>query len=252
MRRGLIIGAVLLLGLLAGCKGKEEAPESPEAYVLGADSAPALDKVMEHGEGELLSVDEPSQEGSGSYVYRYGAVSQPAALVGRYLEQLTGTEEGFVLADEEHRPLPDQPELSDESGTVTLERASSQEGRLFQITVTWEGESCTIQISEPEGALLPVKEEEEEDPFTLVDQLDYLYSFPPEQLGLEGKSMKEYRIYPVEGVAMVDGKACRQFNVYRLRAPEQTNTIEGSYFLSADRRDIYRLDTATGATISLN
>lgn len=251
IKHGIMVGAALLLCLLTGCKGEEAVLKAPEAYVLGEDSTLPLNKVMEDDEGALISVDEPSEDDEESYTYHYGSISKPSALVGRYLERMTDQEEGFVLSDEEHRTLASQPKLEDEQGSVILARASAKKGKVFQIAVDWEGDVFTVQVSEVEGEILPTKEVVVVNPFLLLDHLDYLYSLPPERLGLEGSSMKKYRIYAADGVVMVDEKLCRQFNVYSVNAPEQTNTIQGTYFLSTDQRYIYRLDNATGATISL-
>jgi hypothetical protein len=249
IRRSLALGAVLLLCLLAGCGKKEKALKPPEVYTIGGDSTLPLNKVMEDTEGTLLSVAEPSEEGAQRYIYRYGPINKPAALVGRYMEELTSQKEGFVFADDEQRTLSSRPELTDEQGSVILARASVDEGQIFEITVTWESGVCTVQVSKAEGKLLPPVEAAR--PFDLIDQLDYMYSLPPKRLGLEGDSMKAYRIYPVEGSVIVDGKTCRQFNVYLRHDPAQTNAIQGSYFLSADRSHIYRLDEATDTTVSL-
>lgn len=248
-RRGVLAGSALILCLLTGCKGKEPALSPPDAYVLGEDSAPALDKVMEDEEGTLVSVEEPSQENGQRYIYHYEELSQPAALVSLYVERMMEEEEGFVLADEEHRALSAQPELTGDTGSVILIRPSTSEGKIFQITVRWDGDTGTVEVTEQAGEI--ISSDEGDSTFLLVDQLDYLYSLPPARLGLEGSSMKSYRIYPTEGVVMVDGKLCRQFNVYRVKAPEQTNSIEGTYFLSTDRLYIYQLDGSTGATINL-
>ncbi len=250
IKRGVMAASALLLCLLAGCKGGEAALKAPEAYVLGEDSALPLNEVMEDEEGTLISIEEPSEEDEQRYTYRYESVSKPAALAGRYLERMTDQEEGFVLSDEKHRTLSGQPELVDEQGSVILARASAKKGQVFQIAMDWEEDVFTVQVSEVEGEILP-REEEVVNPFVLIDHLDYLYSLPPERLGLEGSSMKKYRIYPAEGVVLVNKEVCRQFNVYSVSAPEQTNTIQGTYFLSTDQRHIYRLDEATGATISL-
>ena len=245
----LAVGGALLLLLLGGCKGHGEEIVPPERYVLGEESAPALDQVMEE-DGEFL-VEEPPAEEGGALIYRYGLVTHTADLLGRYVKAMTEETEGFALTDENHHPLEESIKIEGEKGTLTLERATAQEGKLFQVTVSWDGENCTVQVAEADGEITPVEEVVEEDPLTLVAQLDYLYSLSPQVFGLTGNSMKEYRIYPTEGASMVDGKPCKEFNVYRAHSPETANEIQGCYLLSPDLQ-VYRLDAAAGTVTSLN
>ena len=254
IRRAHIVGSALLLCLLAGCK--EKAPAPPAAYTLGEDSAPSVDHLMEENSGVLASIEEPSKDGSESYLYRYDGVSGAAELVALYLDEMTGKEQGFVLVEEEHQVLSERPALEDELGLITLERNSTQEGQVFRIVLAWAQSAFTVEVSKAEGEVAVPAEQPaglpgENDLYTMIEQLDYLYSLPPEQLGLTGSSMREYHIYAQDGAVIVDGVPCKQFNVYLVRPPENTNVIQGCYFLSADRKLLYQMDPVAGATVNL-
>lgn len=254
IRRAHMVGSALLLCMLAGCKGK--APTPPVAYTLGEDSAPSVDHLMEENSGALASIEEPTEDGSQSYLYRYDGVSGAAELVTLYLDEMTGKEQGFVLAEEEHQVLSERPALEDELGLITLERNSAQEGEVFRIVLAWAQSAFTVEVSKTEGEVAaPVEQtaepQREDSLYTMIEQLDYLYSLPPERLGLAGSSMREYHIYAQDGAVIVDGIPCKQFNVYLVRPPENTNVIQGCYFLSADRKLLYQMDPVAGATVSL-
>lgn len=254
IRRTFVVGSVLLLCLLTGCK--EKAPTPPTAYTLGEDSAPSVDHLMEENSGKLASIEEPSKDEGGPYLYRYDGVSRAAELVALYLDEMTGKEQGFVLVEEEHQVLSERPALEDELGLITLERNSTQEGQVFRIVLAWAQSAFSVEVSKAEGEVAaPVEQHAElsgEDSiYTVTEQLDYLYSLPPERLGLTGSSMQEYNIYAQDGAVIVDGVPCRQFNVYLTRPPENTNVIQGCYFLSADRKLLYQMNPVAGATVSL-
>ena len=68
----------------------------------------------------------------------------------------------------------------------------------------------------------------------------------PPLLGLEGSSMEDYRIYALDGMALIDGIPCIPVGVYRTAENTDTNVVEGSFFLASDQSCIYRLDTDTG------
>ena len=81
---------------------------------------------------------------------------------------------------------------------------------------------------------------------TMEEALDYVRGLPPALLGLEGSSMEDYRIYALDGMALIDGIPCIPVGVYRTAENTDTNVVEGSFFLASDQSRIYRLDTDTG------
>ena len=133
-------------------------------------------------------------------------------------------------------------------GEIVLERPSVQEGQLFQVAVGWaEAGRLTAKVSLVEGSLVqPEPEEEEEpEPASMEEQLEQLTGMTPQELGLDGESMESYRIFPIEGFVQVGDVTCRRFNIYEVRQPEGVPVIVGTYLISSDRQNVYRLDPET-------
>ena len=80
----------------------------------------------------------------------------------------------------------------------------------------------------------------------MEEALAYVRGLPPALLGLEGSSMEDYRIYALDGMALIDGIPCIPVGVYRTAENTDTNVVEGSFFLASDQSCIYRLDLDTG------
>lgn len=245
--------AVLLAALcLTGC-GKK-APEPPEQYVYGENATVSLDTVMEEGEGVIRSIEEPDEKKEQmSYLYTYDEVTDFVPIVERYLDVMLG-EEGFVLVDESHTVLSERPELKELVGEIVLERPSNQEGELFQVAVGWsEAGRLTAKVSLVEGAIVePEPEPEEEpEPASMEEQLEQLTGMSPQELGLEGDSMDNYRIFPIDGFVQVGEVTCRRFNIYEVREPEGVPVIVGTYLISSDQQHVYQLDPETNLVTAL-
>lgn len=280
------------INLLGGAEpgpGEEEPPKNLETFSIGEagkgeddpgtlDSTISLDTLLEEGEGSLLAVrkgepektpagDASSSSASASSsaeetpqvdqnIYIYD-VASPAAAVNRYLDAVMGGEEGFVLVDETYLHLEDRPELDDSYGTLTLARASVQEGHVFQIMVGWsQASTLTFRVSAPEGAIHEPPPPEDKiglgsevvETASLTEQLDKIKGLSPSQLGLDGESMEAYEIFPVEGFVKVDGLDCRRFNVYDNSSGANIVSI---IMLSADQQHIYYMDPSSNAVTEL-
>ncbi|MCI8608126.1 MAG: hypothetical protein HFE73_00610 [Firmicutes bacterium] len=90
------------------------------------------------------------------------------------------------------------------------------------------------------------KDDLEEPVIAVETMVDYIQAQKPSDLELEGDSMKEYEIYPLEGQSEIDGLPCRQFHVYKVDEDTGTNEIVGEYLFSENRRTIYKIDSETG------
>ena len=254
-----------------------------DAYVVGEDQVISLEKALEKtlGEGELVrtSVETPTENGPQQWTFHYRdiTVKRPSRLVEDYVDVLRSEEEGFIITDDTHHQLAEDPNLNTTIGSVILARASVENAsaedsgtedaadggetadKLLQLILAWSESSMAIRISQPEGAILPPVVEEEEsssskpiEPVALMAQLEYFNNLPAGKLGLPGDSMAEYRVYPVEGWVRVSGVTCRVLNVYVLDMPEETNTFMGTFYLSSDNSRLYKLDDATGAIVELD
>lgn len=255
-----LLCAVLLCCLFSGCKKVD----APIAYELEGNTIPSLDTLIEDGSGKLVKIDEPTSEHPELYVFHYEEIEDPATLVTTYYEQLTSEEYQFVPTDENHQQLSEPPTMDGVSGDIILERTSeNQETRIFQLRLNWTEENlCTVQLCCTDGEIKPPEptsnggssgsassnggsEEEAPETTTMVDQLNHMYTYTPNELGLEGEDMHAYTIFPVEGIMSVDHISCRQFNVYQRREPENTNVIAGIYLLTLDLNHVYQLHTDT-------
>lgn len=259
MRR--IIGILCLCTLLvlnAGCKKKDDAPQAPEAYAIGEDSAPPLDAQLSD-KGKLVSVELPSEadeddkddeadggDGVGNapedgkepgeqYVYTYGGLESGGATAQAYAESLTGEEGGFTVIDQNGK-VAAPPDYTADSGMVLLAEDSSEQDARFQIGVSWSETGCVVIVEKVPGA---VAEETEE--MSNKQAVEYLKSLSPTSLGLEGESMGVYSVYAMDGSVMADGNACLKLQVYS-RTPQNTNRIEGIYLLSGDKAHLYRVE----------
>lgn len=281
------------IDLLGGSEpgpGEEEPPKNLEVFIAGEpiqneeggeevqDATISLDTLLEEGEGALIAFRKPDpankSEGSSSsasssaepdpgvptYTYIYD-VASPAAIVDRYLDAVLGGEEKFVLVDETFLHLEERPVLEDAVGSVTIARASVQEGHVFQMVIGWSDASAlTFRTSAPEGEI----HEPEKNPggglgsevietVPVTAQIEKIKGMSPSQLGLDGESMEEYEIFPVEGFVKVDGLDCRRFNLYRRveSGGGHYPDLEGIIMLSADQEHIYWLDPESNAVTEL-
>ncbi len=280
------------INLLGGAEpgpGEEEPPKNLETFIAGEpiqneegeevqDATISLDTILEEGEGSLIAVRKPdknqkSEDASSSssssaaeepgvpqYTYIYD-VSSPAAVVDRYLDAVLGGEEKFVLVDDTYLHLEERPVLEDAVGTVKIARASVQDGHVFQLVIGWsDASSLVFRASAPEGTIHEPEEETSVglgsqviETVPLTTQIETIQGLDPAQLGLDGDSMEEYEIYPVEGFVKVDGLDCRRFNIYVTRSSDGGSypDLEAIVLLSADQKHIYRLDPVSNAVTEL-
>ena len=76
---------------------------------------------------------------------------------------------------------------------------------------------------------------------TYVDAVDFIKSLSPATLGLEGSSMADYSVYPMDGAVLVDGILCLKLQAYPPHEETQANVIGGTYLLSGDKAHLYLL-----------
>ena len=290
-----VLSLCLLLALIsAGCGNKgEEALVTPEAYILGENSAPPFDEQLtEEGGGKLVSLvrqypevpeestdptGEPLAQESGSpgespapeeseqpnedkkdkdvepegdpdrLIYTYAELPEAGTLVGTYAGALTALEDPFQPVDQENGPT-DAPDYAQETGTVRMARNAAEEQTLFRIRVDWTPTSCAVTVDRAEGHIEKPQPVQEVEPMTLGQVVSYVEGLTPAILGLEGDSMDQYDVYPMEGISMVNGQACIQFRVYE-RTVMGTNDVAGIFLITADRMHIYRLNPDTGEVL---
>lgn len=250
----LLCTAACLLLLLAGCGKKELEP--PEFYQIGDDQAVTLDTCLgaEHENGKLASITEPAEDASAEvYSYTYEELATLNATLQEYVAKLKAEDQGFVEANSKFIIQEEFQDLTTPEGTVILARPGIVEGKVFQVILSWTETGCTIEVSRPEGELKepppPEEPRQSQQSTSLPDMMTYVQTLNPSQLGLSGASMSEYRVVPMEGLQMLNGAPCRQFNVYH-QDENGVNAFMGSYLVGSGNT-LYLLDLETDEAVPL-
>jgi hypothetical protein len=238
---GLRVGILLtlLVCALAGCGKKEAAEELPQEYAFGEETvaAPELE------EGAAVS----QEEVDGGTVYTYSGLSSPGQTSADYAALLTGADAPFSVVDDDCVQT-DAPDYTQEEGSVCLARDAAQDGTVCFLKLEWDLDTCTVTAVTREGEVAAAGEGR----LTMLGALDYLSSFDPADLGLEGSSMDEYRLYALDGAVFVDGMPCLRVKVCSADSARQFNQIVGNYLITGDKRHLYSLDEITGAVEELH
>lgn len=244
----LLLSAALLVAVgLTGC-GKD-APKAPESYVIGEDSAATLDGVLPEDGGSLAEIQQPADSSSSGSepvtTYTYEKMTEVSKTVRAYAEKLMGEEQGFEVLDEAGE-VTELPELLPSTGTLRLAKKSSVEKHIFAIDLSWTEEGCTVTVSQPEGRIIhPV------EPMTMNEAISYFRQMKPSEIGLQGETMSSYQIFPVDGIVFVDNHACIKFSIYNTTDPQLTGQVQGIYFMTGDKKYLYRLDQDTDSILQL-
>jgi len=231
--RAAAAGVALLL--LTGC-GKEEILDPLVSYTVGEEEIAALDTLL--AGGGLTAVETGEEEGA-QPLYVYSDLSETGPTVEQYVQRLTDVEAGFFLCDNEGNETEEAPDFTLEEGEVILHRALEEEDACVELVIHWTEDTCSIQTGVVEV------EAKEEEGKTMQEVAEYFAACKPSDLGLEGESMVEYEIYPLDAVVHVDGVQCFRVNIYDREEGVETNVIRGIYLLSGDMGRLYRLDPET-------
>ena len=230
---------------------EEEEKDKDKEKDKDEEAAEQLSEQTEGDGGEEGEEGEEAEEApSDTCIYTYSGVT-PGAL-DLYTDALRAKEEGFRIIDAEFNVQKQRPEYSSAAGNVTFARkAVDEEGVLFEIVINWSGGACIVTVQRTPGTIIePVEEEKSSQgapamqrALTLTETVDYVRSLPPSAIGLEGSSMAEYSLIPVQGSPMVDGQVCRHLNVYQEDPNAGTNVFKGTYLVGGS--GVYELDEAT-------
>lgn len=234
----LLIAAALFVFFFVKPEKEKTPPPPPDEYSISNLTMAALPSE----EGVSVSKDTP--EDSGEVIYQYTGFTAAGDVVADYTQKLT-KEYGFTVVDDGYYEM-DLPDFTTEEGLVTLAKPDTSEGNLLSIQLSWFGEDCTVVLSNPAGSI------QKPMGMTLLETLDYFRALPPSTLGLPGTSMKEYRVYALDGTVLVDRRPCLQLNVYTNTNQEETNEIQGMYLMTSDGQHLYRLDKESKTVTPLN
>lgn len=231
--------------LMTSCGNK--APNPPENYTLGEDHVQSLNAVLgEENSGKLTEMETPETAaeasssslgiGAETCLYTYEKLDTGGETVRQYVEKLTGEENGFQVVDE-NGTITDPPDYSSAEGSVALAKTASEDGKVLRMDISWTATDCQITLTRPEGTVGTADVE----PMTYMDAVNFIKSMSPAVLGLEGSSMADYSVYPMDGAVLVDGILCLKLQVYPPHEETQANVIGGTYLLSGDKAHLYLL-----------
>lgn len=228
----------IMILFLNACGGSKEL-QSPSDYELGGEQVVSFSTAVgEDNSGTLTEMQTPdTQKDTDTCLYTYEKLDTGGKTVQQYVETLTNEDVGFQVVDENGQ-VTDAPDYSAETGSVILAKPASQDGKILRLDISWSTSGCEVTLTRPDGEV----SQPPTDPMSNDDAVQYLESLGPAVLGLSSSSMDSYKIYPMEGTAMVNGIRCLKLQVYALHPPESSNQIVGTYLLSGDKAHLYRLE----------
>lgn len=241
----------LILLLLAVCmltacgdkgdQGKEDEEHEvyaivPNAYFIGSDyvaAVPAESKMY-------FSRLDVAPEG-GAFIYTYAGFEDVCTSVQSYAELLMNEENGFSSVNGETFRAAKLPDFTAAEGSASFSRPTENE-KIVVVRMDWIEGQCMVTISIEDAPVPEEPEAAKKKPTGLshVGAIEYLEALNPAVLELEGDSMDAYNIYITNGFTYVDGKACLRVEIYA-KGEIETNEHRGSYYMSGDAENIYRL-----------
>lgn len=244
----ILILTLLLCFSLVSCQNKK----GPSTYEVKGDSVSSINELL-HGKGGVFASAELPQdvktsdgEPSETGVYHYKDLPQGGQTIEAYVNELTSSKVGFTIVNGAGKQT-EAPDYTKEEGALSLDRPNMDLRNNLQLDISWEKDkSCSIKVhmrdsnkasddaSDGQGA-------SSNEAMTAEDAVNYLKSLAPSQLGLAGKSMKDYNVYYLDGKAVINGVSCLRLRVYEVSPPEGSNAILSTYFLSQDKKTLYRL-----------
>ena len=174
--------------------------------------------------------------------FHYEGLRSAATVASAYTTLLTDSAVGFYPVDSTLQPAK-QPEFDTDAGSVQLVmEAGEEDGFFYSFRVEWSEDVVTLIPEKVEGALPePPKPVE----MTLSEATSYMRYRIPSLMGVSTDDVKNYRIYVEDGKVLINGTPCLRFKICRENPQTGGNENSGDYYLSSDRRHIYRLNVET-------
>lgn len=174
--------------------------------------------------------------------FHYEGLGNAAAVASAYTTLLTDSAVGFYPVDSTLQPAK-QPEFDTDAGSVQLVMEAGEEDSFFYaFRVEWSEDIVTVVPEKVEGALPEPPQPVE---MTLSEATSYMRYCIPSLLGVSTDEVKNYRIYVEDGKVLINGTPCLRFKICRENPQTGGNENSGDYYLSSDRRHIYRLNVET-------
>ena len=172
--------------------------------------------------------------------FHYEGLGNAAAIASAYTTLLTDSAVGFYPVDSTLQPAK-QPEFDTDAGSVQLVM-EAEDSFVYAFRVEWSEDSVTGVPEKVERALPDPPQPVE---MTLSEATSYMRYCIPSLLGVSTDEVKNYRIYVEDGKVLINGTPCLRFKICRENPQTGGNETSGDYYLSSDRRHIYRLNVET-------
>ena len=236
---------------------KEEVPgvvpvEEEQPVELETDDSKKPDEGSDEKSDEK-SEEKPEEEPAESAppvanAFHYDGLGNAATVASAYTTLLTDSAVGFYPVDSTLQPAK-QPEFDTDAGSVQLVmEAGEEDGFFYSFRVEWSEDVVTLIPEKVEGALPePPKPVE----MTLSEATSYMRYRIPSLLGVSADEAQSYHIYVEDGKVLINGTPCLRFKICRENPQTGGNESSGDYYLSSDRRHIYRLNVETNEVVEV-
>ena len=175
--------------------------------------------------------------------FHYEGLGNAATVASAYTTLLTDPAVGFYPVDSTLQPAK-LPEFDTDAGSVQLVMKAEEDGFFYSFRVEWSEDVVTLIPEKVEGSL---PEQPQPVEMTISEATSYMRYRIPSLLGVSVDDVKNYRIYVEDGKVLINGTPCLRFKICRENPQTGGNENSGDYYLSSDRRHIYRLDVETNA-----
>lgn len=173
--------------------------------------------------------------------FHYEGLRSAASVASAYTTLLTDSAVGFYPVDSTLQPAK-LPEFDTDAGSVQLVMKAEEDGFFYSFRVEWSEDGVTLIPEKVEGSLPEPPQPVE---MTLSDATSYMRYRIPSLLGVSADDVQNYRIYVEDGKVIINGTPCLRFKICRENPQTGGNENSGDYYLSSDRRHIYRLNVET-------
>lgn len=236
---------------------KEEVPgvvpaEEEQPVELETDDSEKPDEGSDEKSDEK-SEEKPEEKPAESAppvanAFHYKGLGNAATVASAYTTLLTDSAVGFYPVDSTLQPAK-QPEFDTDAGSVQLVmEAGEEDGFFYSFRVEWSKDVVTLIPEKVEGALPDPPQPVE---MTLSEATSYMRYRIPSLLGVSADDVKNYRIYVEDGKVLINGTPCLRFKICRENPQTGGNESSGDYYLSSDRRHIYRLNVETNEVVEV-
>ena len=200
---------------------------------------PAEVRAAEEKAAAPMATAEP--EAPVANAFHYEGLQSAASTASAYTTLLTDSAVGFYPVDSTLQPTK-LPEFDTDAGSVQLVMKAEEDGFFYSFRVEWSEDVVTLIPEKVDGSLPDPPQPVE---MTLSDATSYMRYRIPSLLGVSADDVKNYRIYVEDGKVLINGTPCLRFKICRENPQTGGNENSGDYYLSSDRRHIYRLNVET-------